>query len=244
MVLTDSLWRRRFQADPSLVDRRPIFERTPANIRFIHPGYFRTLGLPLRHGRTIEEGDRKKNVVIVSEGTAHRLWPGLEDPIGRRFYRGDDELNEVSGVAGDLRASLQQGPMPTVYMPYWKGALLVAAAALLLASLGIYGVVSCSVARRTNEIGIRMALGARASDVLRMALRQGLTPVALGLAAGVAGALALGRILSSLLFGVSARDPVTIGAVVFVLAAVAVAACCFPALRAIHIDPMTVLRYE
>jgi predicted permease len=122
--------------------------------------------------------------------------------------------------------------------------LLFAVAATLLASLGIYGVVSYSVAQRTNEMGIRIALGAQPGSIAGLVLRQSLLPVAAGLAAGVAASLALGRILGSLLFGVSAWDPITIGLVVALLSAVALAATYFPAHRATHVDPVTALRYE
>jgi ABC-type antimicrobial peptide transport system permease subunit len=122
--------------------------------------------------------------------------------------------------------------------------LLFSSAALLLASLGIYGVVSYTVAQRTNEIGVRVALGARTSDVYRMVLRQGLAPVLLGLIAGVAGALALGRLLSSLLFEVNPADPLTISVVIVVFAGTAAFACTVPALRATRVDAMSALRYE
>jgi len=122
--------------------------------------------------------------------------------------------------------------------------LLFAAAAMLLASLGIYGVVSHSVAQRTNEMGVRMALGARPAAIRRMVLRQSLLPVAFGLAAGVSASMALGRLLGSLLFGVSTGDPVTILGVVGLLIAVAAAATIIPARRATHVDPVTALRYE
>jgi putative ABC transport system permease protein len=122
--------------------------------------------------------------------------------------------------------------------------LLFAAAALLLASLGIYGVVSYSVGQRTGEIGIRMALGAQPGSIFGMVLRQGMAPVAAGLAAGVAGSLALGRLLGSLLFGVNATDPATIAGVVALLAAVAALASWAPARRAIRIDPAQALRGE
>jgi predicted permease len=282
-------------------DTRPIFERLTANIRFISPGYFKTLDIPVRAGRTFEERDRNKDVAVISQRTADKLWPG-QDAIGKRFYRGDERLREVIGVVGDIRTSLQQGPVVTVYRPYWEETpnqasllvrtsmdpiaiaravrrevwnvdseipvahmrtmkeviseaaaprrfqmllvLLFAVSALMLASLGVYGVVSYTVAQRTNEIGIRVALGARSVDVYRMVLRQGLTPVLLGLTAGVAGALALGRLLRSLLFEVSPADPFTIGTVVVALMAVAAFACTVPALRATHVDPITALRYE
>jgi predicted permease len=122
--------------------------------------------------------------------------------------------------------------------------MLFAAIALGLASLGIYGVVSYSVAQRRNEMGIRMALGASGSDLRSLVLKQGLAPVVIGLVAGLAGALALGRVLSGLLFGVSASDPLTMGTVAAVLLIVAAMACYVPALRATRSDPLVALRYE
>jgi putative ABC transport system permease protein len=119
-----------------------------------------------------------------------------------------------------------------------------AATALLLASIGIYGVLAYSVARRTGEIGIRVALGARPADLCGMVLRQGLAPVVAGLLAGLAAALAVGRLLHALLFDVSAADPVTIVTVIVVLFAIAVLACIMPARRAMRVDPMTALRFE
>jgi putative ABC transport system permease protein len=122
--------------------------------------------------------------------------------------------------------------------------MLFAAAALALAGFGIYGVVSYSVARRRTEMGIRMALGARTAALQRMVLWQGIRPVVAGLAVGIGGALAAGRIVSSLLFQVSARDPVTIGGVSVVLLAVSVVAALVPARRATRVDPMKALRFE
>jgi ABC-type antimicrobial peptide transport system permease subunit len=119
-----------------------------------------------------------------------------------------------------------------------------AAAALLVASLGIYGVVSYSVARRRNEIGIRMALGAQRSQVLRMVIRQGMTPVVLGLAAGIAAALVFGRAIRGLLFGVQPSDPLTIAGVAVVLLVVGVLACLIPARHAAGTDAIAALRFE
>jgi putative ABC transport system permease protein len=119
-----------------------------------------------------------------------------------------------------------------------------AATALLLAMLGIYGVVSYSVARRRNELGVRMALGASATNVYAMVLGQGMRPVVFGLLVGVAGALAAGRVLAALLYEVSPRDPATMAAVAGVLLAVAFAACFVPARRATRVPPLEALHYE
>jgi len=118
------------------------------------------------------------------------------------------------------------------------------ALALTLAMMGVYGVVSYTVAERTPEIGIRIALGAQGRDVLRMMLAQGLKPVVIGSVAGLIAALAIGRVLSSLLYGVTATDPATIVIVVILLSLVALLACYIPARKATKLDPMIVLRRE
>ena len=118
------------------------------------------------------------------------------------------------------------------------------ALALMLASVGLYGVMAYAVARRTKEVGIRMALGAGRGDVIGMIVREALVPVLFGIAMGVGGALAATRAVASLLFGVAPRDPLSFVLAVSTLLAVALVAAAIPARRASRIEPLAALRHE
>jgi putative ABC transport system permease protein len=141
-------------------------------------------------------------------------------------------MNEI------IRASLARQRFATLLF------LLFAAAALLLGAIGTYGVLSYAVSQRTHEMGVRMALGAGAPDILRLVLQRGARLIALGIAIGLIAAFAFSRLLASMLYHVTATDPITFFAVPLVLIAVAIAACYIPARRATKVDPIIALRYE
>jgi ABC-type antimicrobial peptide transport system permease subunit len=115
---------------------------------------------------------------------------------------------------------------------------------VLLAIVGIYGAVAYTVEQRTGEIGVRMALGAQTRDVLRLVVRQGMSPVILGLIIGLAGTFAVGRLLTAQLYQISPYNPLLLGATAIVLALAALLACLIPARRATHVDPIQALRTE
>jgi ABC-type antimicrobial peptide transport system permease subunit len=121
---------------------------------------------------------------------------------------------------------------------------LFGAIALLIASVGLFGLMSYSVARRTNEIGIRMALGAQRHDVLTMVMRESMLLVVAGVVIGIAAAAAASRLVGTLLFGLPATDLPTVGAAILVMIVVSALAGYLPARRAAHVDPMVALRYE
>ncbi|HMB27845.1 MAG TPA: FtsX-like permease family protein, partial [Blastocatellia bacterium] len=121
---------------------------------------------------------------------------------------------------------------------------LFAALGLVLAAVGIYGVIACVVSQRTHEIGLRMALGAQASDVMKMVVRRGMAPAMIGVAVGLGASYALTRLMKSLLFGVSATDPLTFIVIALSLGLVALLACWIPSRRAAKVDPMIALRCE
>jgi len=295
------------------VDGRPVAPKDqPAADFFVaDPGYFKTMGIPLRKGRDFDERDQHKSpqVIIVSETFARLHFPN-EDVIGKRIKPGigtfedeDTPMREIVGVVGDVKnRTLSTEPQAVYYVPQTQvpfsqmimvvkttgdphglvksatqevGAMdgdlpvfgvktmdeyisqsvstprfnttllsIFAAVALVLTVVGLYGVMSYAVAQRTNEIGIRLALGAQTKDVLSLIIKQGLQLILLGLAIGLLVAVALMKIISGLLFGVTTKDPFTFVAVAVVLTFIALLACYVPARRATRVDPLEALRYE
>ena len=280
-----------------------------ANVRWVSPGFFRALGVPLLKGRVFDDHDTDTTtpVAVLNRTLANKLWPGGE-ALHQRLTLDDPHQPPVRwmtvvGVVGDVRhESLDEDPGDEIYTaqlqsPMLNGTLVVhtagdpqklatpirrivqdldrdlpveqaqtmdevvaaslasnrfntvllglfAGLALVLAAVGVYGVVSYTVDQRTHEIGIRMALGAHRDDVLGLVLRQGMILVLIGLGLGLAGAFAATRQLASLVYGVSTNDPWTFAIVALVLAAVAFAANFLPARRATRIDPLIALRQE
>jgi ABC-type antimicrobial peptide transport system permease subunit len=141
----------------------------------------------------------------------------------------------MAGVLGEEASQRRMGMIMLVAF---------AGLALLLASLGIYGVLAYFVTQHTNEIGVRLALGATPRNILFLVLKKGMGLTLVGVVIGVVASFALTRLMSSLLFGVKASDPLTFAAVPLLLAAVALLACAIPARRATKVDPMVALRYE
>jgi predicted permease len=285
-------------------DARPDMQLPTQHFRFVSPGYFEAIHLPLVAGRYLNDSDMDKRYALVSELTARTLWPGT-NPIGREFIRAGskDEHFTVVGVVANARTIALARPDPMmVYMPYWfrcdKSAslllrtrqdpgtmadalrktiwsvdpevsvpvvrslggvladsvanrrfemdllMLFAVSALLLAGLGVYGVVTYSVVQRQHEIGLRLALGAQKTNIYDLVLRDGMLPVFLGALAGIGIAFGFARVVGSLLFEVSPYNPLIVAAAVCILAAVGVSACLLPARRAATVDPMQALRAE
>jgi len=295
--------------------RPPLTDRTGGMItwRYITPGYFATLGIPIVQGRAFQEDDRSAagSGVILSQTFARRLFPN-GDAIGKRIKT--EEWYTIIGVAADVRnLGPTRAPEPEYYVvrkpvidavfsnqmpPYgWRSAKVAirtsmkskvmvdwlkrdlaeldpalpvklgtmhervgklidrprfnalllgmfAGMGVLLASIGLYGVMAFLVGQRTQEIGVRMALGATPQAIVKLILRRASLWAGSGVMAGLAGAVLATRAIRAMLFEVPADDPWTLAASVIILLAIALAAAWTPSLRASRIDPMTALRHE
>jgi predicted permease len=185
---------------------------------------------------SLQTPPRTETLVVRSAGDPNAIMAGVR----REIQALDPQLPlfRVSTLASQVSGTLSQ--------PRFQATLLggFAIIALLLAAIGIYGVTSHAVSQRTQEVGIRMAMGARHSDVRFLILRQHVSPAIVGITVGIMGAVALSRFLSSLLYGVRAVDPLTYVLVTVALMGVAIAACWIPASRAMRVDPLVALRPE
>lgn len=277
-------------------------DRPQANLRFISPGFFRTMKIPVLAGREFSDRDDADAppVVLVSRSAARRYWR-RESPVGSHILVGGSTV-EVVGVVADFKQTrLEEDPEPAIYVPFsqtgrrgmsfvvrtqatagivksvqqaiwslrpeqpiqniasmeqlvsdavagrrFSMTMLTAFAllALFLAALGIYGMVAYAVGQRVREIGIRIALGADPSSVLRLVIRRALQVTALGIGVGLAIAAATSGLLQKLLFRVGHLDPWAFFGAAVVLVLVAVFAAALPAVRAARVEPMEVLRNE
>jgi ABC-type antimicrobial peptide transport system permease subunit len=203
---------------------------------------------------------------VKYDGLADAVQPALYQPLSQQWSRGvallvkTDLVNPLSlssAVQGRIRtldpdlpvtqvSTMEQHLNRAMDQPRFRTILigLFAVVALILSCIGIYGVISYSVTRRTHEIGIRMALGARKADVLGMVLRQAMYLAVIGVALGLGGAFGLTRLMAGLLFGVKPTDATTFCVTALLLAATALLAAYLPARRAARVDPMIALRHE
>jgi putative ABC transport system permease protein len=165
---------------------------------------------------------------------------GLVEEVKKQIWSLDGQIpvSDVHAMDELIAVSLAQQRFNMLLLG------LFAALALTLAAVGIYGAMAYAVNQRTHEIGIRIALGAQRRDVLQLVMRDGAKIALFGIASGIAGALALTRLMASLLFEVKPTDPATFAGVAILLALVALVACYIPARRAMRVDPMVALRYE
>ncbi|HZS47549.1 MAG TPA: ABC transporter permease [Blastocatellia bacterium] len=273
-----------------------------AEYRIVSDDYFKTIGIPLLAGRTLDERDWSGTNIVINQTMAERYWPG-QVAVGKRINQSPLSPTPfwitVVGVVGNTKQmGLDAKPTLDMYLTGgWTGTLVIrtdgdplnlaaavrqeirsvdnqlpiseastmndlvaksvasrrfsmmllgifAGVALLLSTVGIYGVIAYSVAQRTNEIGVRVALGAQRLDILKLVIGEGLILGLTGITIGIAAALGLTRLMQGLLFNVSATDPLTFTLIALLLGAVALLASYIPARKAMRVDPMLALRYE
>lgn len=302
MTLRGGLWAVEIEGRP-----QPIADRQNVSLRYVTPGFFRIMSIPLLQGRDVAESDSRDapSVAIVSQSFARKYWPG-GDPIGHRIHMAFSQPT-IIGVVGDVHVrGLERTSEPQVYFSYQQvgdGSLpwytpkdlvvrttgdpaalapalrriiheadpeqpisevqtltglletetasrrtqiaalgAFAGIAFLLAAIGIHGVLSFAVSSRTQEIGVRMALGATGGAILRMIFRDALSLAALGALAGAFFAYAAGRAMESLLFGVQPADALAFASAIALCSLMTLAGSVLPAIRAVRVDPYTAIR--
>ena len=177
-----------------------------------------------------------RDLVVRTKGDPAQLAGAVRDAIWA--VDKDQPISKVQTMDQVLATAVSRERFQTLLLA------LFATLALVLACVGLYGVISYAVVQRTHEIGVRMALGAQPADVLRLVINQGMLLTLIGLAIGIAGAFAVTRVMTEMLFGVTATDPLTFAGVPIILAVIALLACYVPARRAMKVDPLVALRYE
>jgi putative ABC transport system permease protein len=303
MVMRGGIW-------PVDIKSRPQDEanRQTVSIRYVTPGFFSTMGIPLRMGRDVAESDTRESsmVALVSDSFVKRYWPG-EAPVGRQINVANFDRT-VIGVVGEIRVrGLERNSEPQVYLSYKQAErvspfyapkdLVVRSAgdaaalapalrriikeadpaqpvsdvrlmneivegetatrtvqvrvlgafalvAFLLAAIGIHGLLAFAVSSRSQEIGVRIALGARPGDILSMILREGVLLAAAGIVIGAGLAYGAGRAMQSLLAGVNPADFATFGAAIALALVMTLVGSLLPAVRAVRIDPLNALRAD
>jgi ABC-type antimicrobial peptide transport system permease subunit len=217
--------------------------------------------IPVVRGRAFDDRDDAGNpsVIVINRALADRWWPDGQDPIGQRIRLGRtstaplgtatairDEIQRSTGLPATDVAVMREIVADSIARQRANMLLMTVfgGVALLLAAIGVYGLVAYSVRGRTREMGLRMALGARSERILSMVLAQGLELVAVGVAVGLTAAYFLAGLLASILYGVEPRSPSVFVGVPVVLTLVALAAVSIPAYRASRVDPLQALRHE
>ena len=241
VVVNEELARRYFPGQSAIGKRLRMGSDSPYReiVGMARTAKYRNLReqpLPFIYLPFAQEYQSRMALVVRSAGDPASLIPVLRNEL--HTLNKDVPVFAVHTMAEHIGVQLAADRMIAVLLSILGGA------ALLLAAIGIYGVMGYVVSQRTHEIGIRIALGAERSDILRLIVGQGLRLIITGAALGLALALALTRVLKNLLFGISATDPLTFGVIAIVLIAVALLACYLPARRATKVDPLVALRYE
>jgi putative ABC transport system permease protein len=183
-----------------------------------------------------QDPSRMVHLTVRSKGDPNQLTAGIRHAV--EASDPNQPVTDVRSMDGYLEIAVAQRRLNMSLLAFF------ATVAGVLAAIGIYGVMGYAVEQRSHEIGIRMALGARPDDVVRMIIRDGMKLALLGLAMGLIGSLIAMKYLESQLYGIKARDPITFAGVAVALGLVALAACYIPARRATKVDPLSALRYE